>query len=82
MPLLLYLPVCGCCFITFFIVFHILNAIFICVSFNGFVIFLLSFSLYVKVDHFVFWFCRSISVFCFCEAGMFFDFVYIVIIAM
>jgi hypothetical protein len=52
MPLLLH-----CQFVDvvslFCIVFCILNTIFFCISLNNFVIFLVSFPLYVKVVHFV-----------------------------
>jgi hypothetical protein len=54
----------------------VLNAVFICVSMNNFVIFLVSFPLYVKMDHVVFGCYGSVSVFCFC------DFVSILFIAM
>jgi hypothetical protein len=70
-PRLLYLSLRGCCFSMFSVVFLILNTIFICMSLNTFVIFPVSFPLYVKVTHFVFRCCWLTSVFCFCEAGCF-----------
>jgi hypothetical protein len=60
-----------CYFIMFCIVFRVLNAVLICESLNSFVIFLVSFPLYVKLSHFVFRCCGSMSVFCFCGAGCF-----------
>jgi uncharacterized membrane protein len=60
---------CGCCLTMFCIVFRVLNAIFILVSLNRFVIFLVSFPIYVKVSHFSFWCCGSVLVFCFCLCG-------------
>jgi hypothetical protein len=57
-----------CCFIVFCIVFRVLNVIFMCVPLISFVIFLLSFPLYVKMAHFVSR-CGSIPIFCFCEAS-------------
>jgi hypothetical protein len=52
----------------FCIVFRVLNAIFISVSLKSFVIFLISFPLYVKMAHFVFWCCGSLFIIllCFC----------------
>jgi hypothetical protein len=64
----------------FCIVLRVLNAVFIYVSLSNFVMIILSFLLYVKVTHFDFRCCGSMSVFCLCEAGCFIDFVYIVII--
>jgi hypothetical protein len=74
MPLLFYLSVRGCCFIMSCIVFCILNAIFM--SLNSFVSFIVSFSLYVKVDHFIFRCCGqcvySVFVPCFKMLFLFF----------
>jgi hypothetical protein len=68
-PLSLYLSVRGCCFSMFCIVICVMNAIFIRVSLHNFVIFLVSFPLYVNVAHFVFWCCGSVLGFCFCFVG-------------
>jgi hypothetical protein len=65
----LYLSVCGCCFAKFCIVFRILKAIFICMSLNNFITFLVSFPLYVKVAHSCFRCYGSVSVFCLRGAG-------------
>jgi hypothetical protein len=75
MPLLLYLYIPRCCFSMFCIVFRVLNAIFICVSLNNFVSLLVTLPLNVKVAHFVFRCCGSMSVFCFCEGGFFILFI-------
>jgi hypothetical protein len=73
MLLSLYLSFCGCCLRIFCIVFRVLNVIFILVSLNNFVIFLVSFPLCVNVVHFGFRCCESVLLFCFCfcEAGCF-----------
>jgi hypothetical protein len=55
-----YSSFCGCFFTMFCIVFCILNVIFIWVSLNNFVIFLVSFPLYVNVAHFGFCCCGSV----------------------
>jgi hypothetical protein len=70
------------CSIMFCNVFRILNTVLTCESLNSFVIFLVSFPLYVKVAHFVFRCFGSMSVFCFCGAGCFFYFLYIIITVM
>jgi hypothetical protein len=51
--------------------FCVWKAIFICVYWKSFVIFLTSLPLYVKVDHFITWCCESVYVFCFCGPGCF-----------
>jgi hypothetical protein len=66
-----YLSVLGCCSVMFCTVLCVLNDIFICVSLNNFVIFLIYFPLYVKVAHSVFRCCGSVSVFCFCGVRCF-----------
>jgi hypothetical protein len=62
----------------FCIMFSVLNIIFNCVSLNSFVIFLFSYPLYAKVARFVFRCCDSMFVF----SGVFYDFVYIIVIVM
>jgi hypothetical protein len=53
------------------------KSIFICVSLNNFVIFLVYFPLYAKVAHFVFRCCGSVSVFLSLWGSMFYNFVHI-----
>jgi hypothetical protein len=80
MPLVLHFSFRGCCLIVFCVVFRVLNAIFIYVFLNTFVIFLVSFPPYFKVAHFVFRCYGSMSVFCFCEAGCFLFFINIIFV--
>jgi hypothetical protein len=66
-----------CSWMSFhYVLYCVLNAIFICVSLNNFVISLVSFPLYVQVTHFVFWCCGSVSVFRFHGAGCFMSCLY------
>jgi hypothetical protein len=65
-PFFPYLSVCVYGFNMFCMVFFVLNAIFICVSLNSCVSFLVCFPWYVKVAHFSFNCCISVFSFCFC----------------
>jgi hypothetical protein len=65
-----YLSVCEYGFVMFCIVFHVLNVI-IGISLKNFVNFYVSFPVYVKVAHFVFWCCGLVFSFCSYVVGCF-----------
>jgi hypothetical protein len=71
MPLFSYLSFCECGFVMFYIVFCVLNAIFICVSLKSFLILFVSYTVYLKVAHFVIWCCGSVFSFCLFVVGCF-----------